>query len=42
MRRISLSLFADREVALASLVPMAGLGLLLTWVGLWTLGLGLL
>jgi polyferredoxin len=42
MRRVSLGLFADRAVALASLVPMAGLGLLLTWVGLWTLGLALL
>jgi polyferredoxin len=42
MRRISQALFADRETALASLIPMAGLALLLSWVSLWTLGLALL
>lgn len=42
MRRVCLGLFADRDAALAALVPMAGLGLLLTWVSLWTLGLALL
>jgi hypothetical protein len=42
MRRVSLALFADREAGRASLVPMAGLALLLTWISLWTLGLALL
>ena len=42
MHRISLGLFADREAGLASLIPMAGLAVLLTWVSLWMLGLGLL
>lgn len=38
MQRISLRLFADREIAFASFLPMAGLGLVLTMVGVWTLG----
>jgi polyferredoxin len=42
MHRVSLRLFADREAALASFLPMAGLAALLTLGSLWTLGLPLL
>ena len=42
LHRISLRLFADREVALASFLPMAGLGVVLTLVSLWMLGAPLL
>lgn len=42
MHRISLRLFAEREAAFASFVPMAGLAVVLTLVSLWTLGMPLL
>lgn len=42
MRRISENLHADREAALASFVPMAGVALILSLVSVWTLGIGLL
>ena len=42
LHRISLRLFADRDVALASFLPMAGLGVVLTLVSLWMLGGSLL
>jgi hypothetical protein len=42
LHRISLRLFDDREVALASFLPMAGLGVALTLVSLWMLGAPLL
>lgn len=42
MQRISLRLFAEREAAFTSFLPMAGLGVVLTLVGLWTLGMPLL
>lgn len=42
MHRVSLRLFGDREVALASFLPMAGLAAVLTLGSLWTLGLSLL
>jgi polyferredoxin len=35
-------LLDDHEAGLASLIPMAGLAVLLTWISLWTLGLALL
>ena len=40
--RISRTLFADRETALASFLPIAGLALLLTLACAWTLGIPLL
>ncbi len=40
--RISLRLFEDRDVALASFLPMAGLSVVLTLVSLWMLGAPLL
>lgn len=42
LHRISLRLFEDRDVALASFLPMAGLGVVLTLVSLWMLGAPLL
>lgn len=42
LRRNSERLFADRESAQASFLPMAGLALGLTLASLWTLGIGLL
>ena len=42
LHRISLRLFDDREIALASFLPMAGLGVVLTLVSLWMLGAPLL
>jgi len=42
MRRVSLRLFPDRQAGIASLIPMAGLALLLSWLSVWTLGLALL
>lgn len=42
MHRISVRLFAEREARLASFLPMAGLSVVLTLVGLWTLGMPLL
>jgi polyferredoxin len=42
MRRVSDNLFIDREAALASFVPMAGVALILSLVSVWTLGIGLL
>jgi ferredoxin len=42
MDRISRRLYADREAAFASFLPMAGLGLILTLVSAWTLGIALL
>ncbi|HTO96813.1 MAG TPA: 4Fe-4S binding protein [Myxococcales bacterium] len=42
LHRICLRLFADRDAALAAFLPMAGLGLLLTLLGLWMLGASLL
>jgi polyferredoxin len=41
MDRISKRVFADRAAAFASFVPVAGLGLLLTLVSVWTLGIAL-
>ena len=42
MDRISRRLYPDREAAFASFLPVAGLGLVLTLVSVWTLGIGLL
>ena len=42
LHRVSLRLFEDRDVALASVLPMAGLGVVLTLVSLWMLGAPLL
>jgi polyferredoxin len=42
LHRISLRLFEDRDVALASFLPMAGLSVVLTLVSLWMLGAPLL
>lgn len=42
MHRISLSLFRARDAARASLVPVAGVALVLTLVSVWTLGIPLL
>jgi hypothetical protein len=42
LHRVSLRLFEDRDVALASFLPMAGLGVVLTLVSLWMLGAPLL
>lgn len=42
MDRISRRLYPDREAAFASFLPAAGLGLVLTLVSVWTLGIGLL
>ncbi|MBI2162032.1 MAG: hypothetical protein HYU25_16930 [Candidatus Rokubacteria bacterium] len=42
MDRISRRLYPDREAALASFLPVAGLGLILTLVSVWTLGTALL
>ncbi len=42
MQRVSERLYTDREGALASFVPMAGVALILSLVSVWTLGIGLL
>ena len=42
LHRISLRLFEDRDAALASFLPMAGLGVVLTLMSLWMLGSPLL
>ena len=42
MDRIARRLYADREAAFASFLPVAGLGLVLTLVSVWTLGTALL
>jgi polyferredoxin len=42
LHRISLRLYQDRDAALASFLPMAGLGVVLTLVSLWMLGAPLL